>query len=97
MMKKPDSQDPRKTRKAAHQWPRGPKRFSPNRNSPRKADSRKNANTPSMARVWPMTPPAAFENGAQFVPNWNSMGIPVTTPMVKLMAKIFPQKRAARL
>jgi len=25
------------------------------------------------------------------------MGIPVTTPMAKLMAKIFPQKRAERL
>ena len=37
------------------------------------------------------------ENCAQLVPNWNSMGMPVTTPMAKLMAKIFAQKRAARL
>ncbi len=31
----------------------------------------------------------------QLVPNWNSMGMPVTTPMTKLTAKILPQKRAA--
>jgi hypothetical protein len=62
---------------------------------PRKTDSRKNANTPSIASVWPITPPAKFENWAQFVPNWNSIGIPVTTPKAKLTAKIFVQKRAA--
>ena len=44
-----------------------------------------------------MTPPASLENRAQLVPNWNSMGMPVTTPMAKLMAKIFAQKRAAWL
>jgi len=37
----------------------------------------------------------ALENRAQFVPNSNSMGMPVTTPSVKLMPKIFPQNRAA--
>ena len=37
----------------------GPSLFSPKRKSPRKLDSRKNENTPSMARVWPITPPAA--------------------------------------
>jgi len=31
------------------------------------------------------------------VPNWNSIGMPVMTPKKKLMAKIFPQNRAARL
>ena len=41
-----------------------------------------------------MTPPAYVENRAQFVPNSNSMGIPVTTPTAKLMANIFPQNRA---
>ncbi len=44
-----------------------------------------------------MTPPASLEKRAQLVPNWNSMGMPVTTPMAKLMAKIFTQKRAASL
>ena len=32
---------------------------------------------------------------AQLVPNWNSMGMPVTTPSRKLTAKILAQKRAA--
>ena len=83
--------------KAANQCFLGPRRFSPNKNSPRKVDSRKKEKTPSIANVWPMTPPAVLENWAQFVPNWNSMGMPVTTPMAKLMPKTFAQKRAARL
>jgi hypothetical protein len=45
----------------------------------------------------PITPPANVENRAQFVPNWNSMGMPVTTPMAKLTAKIFAQNFALRL
>ena len=52
---------------------------------------------PSMARVCPITPPAYFEKSAQFVPNWNSIGIPVTTPMAKLSPKIFAQNRTALL
>ncbi len=50
---------------------------------------------PSMARVWPMTPPARALNCAQLVPNWNSIGMPVTTPTAKLMPKMRIQKRAA--
>ena len=42
---------------------------------------------PSMASVWPMTPPAKLENRAQLVPNWNSIGMPVTTPTAKLIAE----------
>jgi hypothetical protein len=48
-----------------------------------------------MARGWRMTPTVTREKEDQLVPNWNSMGIPVTAPMTKLTAKIFPQKRAA--
>src|SRR5215471_3971062 len=70
-------------------------RFSANRNSPRKVDSRKKAKMASIARVCPMTPPARREKCDQFVPNWNSIGIPVTTPMTKLILKILAQKRAA--
>jgi hypothetical protein len=40
-----------------------------------------------MASVWPIPPPAVFEIVAQFVPNRNSIGIPLTTPTAKLMAK----------
>ena len=69
MMKNPESQEPANTRNAANQWALGPSRFSPNRNTPRKLDSRKKENTPSMASVCPITPPAALEKRAQLVPN----------------------------
>ena len=69
MMKNPDSHEPRNTATADHQCARGLSRFSPYRKSPRNADSRKNANIPSMASVWPITPPAKREKCDQFVPN----------------------------
>src|ERR1700730_17456310 len=97
MMKKPDIQEPRNTRKAEAQCPHGESFFSPNRKSPRKADSRKNEKTPSMARGCPITPPVVRENCAQLVPNWHSIGMPVTTPIRKLIANILAQKRAASL
>src|ERR1035441_9447026 len=97
IMKKPESHEPEKTRKAANQGAYVTSLFSPKRNTPRKLDSRKKENTPSMANVCPITPPAALENRAQLVPNWNSIGMPVTTPMAKLIAKILAQNRAARL
>ncbi len=50
---------------------------------------------PSMASVWPITPPEYRVNAAQFVPNWNSMGIPVTTPTAKVRPRIFAQNRTA--
>src|SRR5947209_19066929 len=93
-MKKTDRHDPANTRKADHQCAFGLSRFSPYRNSPRKADSRKKENTPSITSGWPMTPPVRREKCDQLVPNWNSMGMPVTTPMMKLIPKIFAQKRA---
>ena len=43
-----------------------------------------------------MTPPDSRAKRAQLVPNSNSIGMPVTTPKTKLMAKMRPQKRAAR-
>ncbi len=48
-----------------------------------------------MASGCPITAPLSAENVAQFVPNWNSMGIPVTTPTAKLIAKILVQNAAA--
>lgn len=50
---------------------------------------------PSIARVWPITPPVLVENCAQFVPNWNSIGIPVTTPIANERPNTRIQKRAA--
>ena len=74
-----------------------PNLSSPQRNSPTKADSRKKANAPSMARVWAMMSPAYAEKAAQLVPNWNSRGMPVTTPITNVTAKILPQNRAESL
>src|SRR5580692_12629806 len=68
-IKNPESHEPSQTRNAAHQCPTRPSFFSPNKNNPKKLDSRKKENTPSMASVCPITPPAVFENAAQFVPN----------------------------
>src|SRR5580700_1119029 len=62
MMKNPDSQDPRRTSIAEARCHLGPSHFSAYRNNPTKEDSRKNEMTPSMASVWPTTPPAVFEN-----------------------------------
>jgi hypothetical protein len=41
--------------------------------------------------------PVWAENRAQLVPNWNSRGMPVTTPMMTLTAKMRLQKRTVRL
>src|ERR1700722_2689570 len=94
MMKNPESHDPIHTRNADAQCALGDRRFCPNRNKPRNADSRKKEKIPSIAMGMPMTPPLRRENSDQLVPNWNSIGIPVTTPSRKLTAKIFAQKRA---
>jgi hypothetical protein len=80
-----------------NQCTRCPKRSSPKRKTPTNADSRKNAKAPSIARVWAIMSPAKREKAAQFVPNWNSKGMPVTTPITKVTAKILPQNRAELL
>ena len=94
-MKNPESTAPSATITADSQCRAGPRRRSPKRNSPRNEDSAKKAKTPSMNRVWPTTGPAKCENLAQFVPNWNSIGMPVTTPAANVTAKMRAQNRAA--
>src|ERR1700731_5490170 len=66
MMKKPDIHEPMKTMTAEPQWAHRERRFSPNRNRPRKVDSRKNEKTPSIASGCPMMPPVRRENSDQF-------------------------------
>src|SRR4051794_12509927 len=56
-MKNPDSHDPTKIITADSQWTRGLKRSRPARKIPRNTDSAKNAKTPSIASVCPITPP----------------------------------------
>jgi hypothetical protein len=85
---------PAPTISALSQWSTGRTRVSPNRNTPMNDDSAKNANTPSMKSVCPTTGPANCEKRAQFVPNWNSIGMPVTTPAAKVIANTRAQNRA---
>ena len=68
-MKNPEIHDPSQTRNADAQCARGESRFSPKRNNPRNADSRKNENTPSIASGCPITPPVTRANCDQLVPN----------------------------
>ncbi len=93
-MKPPEAHVPNQTMKAENQCIRWPKVRSPNRKIPRKADSMKKAKAPSIATVCAMISPAAAEKRDQLVPNSNSNGTPVTTPMIKVTAKILAQKRA---
>src|SRR5260370_11156223 len=97
MMKKPEIHDPTKTKKDDDKCFHGERRFSPKRNNPKNADSRKNEKTPSITSGCPITPPVTRANSAQLVPNWNSIGMPVTTPSTKLTPNTLAQKRAARL
>src|SRR6185437_12849419 len=73
MMKNPEIQEPSHTITAEPQCPKADKRFSPKRNRPRNADSRKNAKTPSIASGWPITPPVTREN----CDSWCRTGIPL--------------------
>src|SRR5574340_1525760 len=63
----------------------------PNSQIPRKVDSRKNASSASIASGAPKTSPTYREYSDQFMPNWNSITMPVTTPIAKLIVKSVPQ------
>src|SRR5262249_49860391 len=69
----------------------GDRRSQPKIHTPRKVDSRKNASRASIARGAPKTSPTQREYSDQFIPNWNSWTMPVTTPIAKLTRKSFPQ------
>ena len=71
----------------------GETRFQPKIKIPRKVLSRPKANKPSAAKALPKISPTYLEYTDQLVPNSNSMMIPVATPIPKVMAKIFNQKR----
>src|SRR5208283_4111929 len=68
--------------------------FQPKIHTPIKEDSRKNATVASMAKGAPKISPTYFEYSAQFMPNWNSIVMPVTMPRAKLIRKSFPQNLA---
>ncbi len=65
----------------------------PKIHSPMNVASKKKAMRPSNARGAPNTSPTKREYDDQFMPNWNSCTMPVTTPMAKLIRKILPKNR----
>jgi hypothetical protein len=66
---------------------RGDSRSRPRIQSPRRVGSVENARSPSAARGAPEMFPTKVEKRYQFIPNWSSSTIPVTTPVAKLMRK----------
>ena len=68
----------------------------PNSHSPRNVDSRKNAASPSIASGAPKMFPTSREYAPQFIPNWNSCTIPVTTPIATLITSSMPKNRVSR-
>ena len=57
----------------------------------------KKAARASTASGAPKTEPTYREYPAQFMPNWNSCTMPVTTPTAKLSSMIFPKNRVRRI
>jgi hypothetical protein len=63
---------------------------------PTNADSRKNARMPSAASGAPNMSPTNPEKRDQFVPNWNSITMPLTTPITNVTAKSLVRKTDSR-
>ena len=78
----------------AHGRTHGGSRSFPNHHSAMKVLSRKNAMSTSSARGTPKMLPTKREYSLQFIPNWNSCTIPVTTPTAKLIRNRWPKKLA---
>ena len=72
------------------------RRLRPKISRPRKVDSMKKAKIPSAARGAPKMSPTNPEKADQFVPNWNSMTMPLTTPVTKVTANSLVRKAASR-
>ena len=68
----------------------------PNSHNPRNVDSRKNAASPSIASGAPKMLPTSREYAPQFIPNWNSCTIPVTTPIATLITSSTPKNLVSR-
>ena len=88
-IQKADRVVPKQTSRPAIQRTVELTRSRPKRTTPTKADSRKNAEMPSAASGTPKMSPTNPEKRDQFVPNWNSMTMPLTTPMTKVIANSF--------
>ena len=96
MMKYPESQVPANSARAARKWPRRPESPLAEHEQAQEAGLQKEREEPLHRQR--LTDDAAGDTSrtrAQFVPNWNSIGMPVTTPMAKLMPNTRIQNRAA--
>ena len=75
---------------------RGQSMSRPKIHRPRNVDSRKKAISPSIASGAPKMSPTKREYCDQFMPNWNSCTMPVTTPRANSTSMILVQNRVAR-
>ena len=89
-MKYADMVVPTATIQMVARWIFGFSRSQPKIQRPRNVDSRKNAASPSIASGAPKMSPTYLEYADQFIPNWNSWTMPVTTPSAKLIRKSLP-------
>ncbi len=95
-MKNADSSVPIATTQIVARWtPRG-KRPQPKIQRPTNVDSRKNASRPSIASGAPKMSPTNRLYSLQFMPNWNSCTMPVTTPSPRLIRNSSPKNRVRR-
>src|SRR5690625_3873752 len=90
-IQKADNTDPNETSHTEARWSFLPRRFHPNTQIPRKVDSIKKASSAAIASEGPNTAPTKREYDDQFIPNWNSLKIPVTTPTAKLINNKAPK------
>jgi len=71
-------------------------RSQPKIHRPMNVDSKKKATRASRASGAPKISPTKREYSDQFIPNWNSCTMPVTTPAAKLMRKSFEKNLVRR-
>ncbi len=96
MIQNAEIDEPSATMPVANRWMPLGTRPQPRIITPTKPASSMKAIAPSKPRMLPMNWPVNCENGPQFVPNWNSIGMPLTTPTAKFSNSSFAQKRAWR-
>ena len=94
MIQSADSEAPVATITVANRWMPGATRRQPNIMMPIKPASSMNAIAASNPRMLPMKSPVTTANSDQLVPNWNSSGMPLTTPMPKFSSSSLLQNRA---
>ena len=96
MMNTDDSRVPIAASQIMARWTGGLRRSQPKIHRPRNVDSRKKATRASSASGAPKMSPTKRLYSDQFMPNWNSCTMPVTTPMAKLIRNSFPKNLVNR-